>query len=425
MLTEQDHSLIRRETGIPGMRYLLEPSGLLDLIRQNGEIRRLDNLEPGYLRYKPGMNCIARFQFIRDGEKHFAYAKAFGKDAAGKISKALEREDPGSVLGPGRVALRDEGILFSVFPNDARLRSVGKLQDPSSRSNLLKRLFKSQPGWESASFSPLNYKPARRFVAKFQRPDGESATVKFYSRTEFSRVREFRKHLESTPGVRVPDWIGGSKSHHALAFSWLNGTTLRENQGAGRTAAMTGAGSILARFHRGHQHRFKPRSAKKACRRTIALAAGLCMILPEITAQADQLARELSVWRAGLKRPELPVHGDFYDKQVLVDGSKLALIDSDDAHLGDPLDDIACFVAHLERHAINGLVNHGDIGKDAGSLIEGYREVNPGLELEDLDRHVAFSLFQLVHHPFRDRADNWPDQTRALLNRCKVLFESA
>ena len=60
------------------------------------------------------------------------------------------------------------------------------------------------------------------------------------------------------------------------------------------------------------------------------------MILPELAGQATELAGELRQWKLEQAVALVPVHGDFYDKQVLVNAKGLALIDSDNAHLGDP-----------------------------------------------------------------------------------------
>lgn len=426
MACEQDQSLIRRESAIPGLALLLDPERLRRRLLEQSGASAPGVLTAGYLRYKPGMNCIARYTISIDGETRFAYAKAFGEDARSKLGKVRERisrdrmdEESGS-----SIILDDEQILFSVFPHDAKLRSLAKLTHADSRNRLLERLFKSRPGWKSATISTLNYKPERRFVARFDNPDGESAVVKFYSRTEFARTREFRKHLEPTPGVRVPDWIGGSKNHRALAFSWLPGNTLREHPGGLDLDIVRETGRTIARFHGGRQHRFKPALAGSSIGRFKALAEDLAMILPELDSQARQMGGKLSSWQIALPVHNVPIHGDFYDKQVVVDDQGVSLIDSDNAHLGHPMSDLGCFVAHLERNAINGVLPADAIPDISAALLAGYREIAPEADFRELDMHTTFSLYQLIHNPFRDRVPDWPEQTSQLLDRCSDLMRS-
>ena len=424
MLCSHDQSLIERENAIPGLRHLLQPDQLRDLLLSHSNIRDPGELSPGYLRYKPGINCIARYEFKADGRRHFAYAKAFGAQGTEKLHKAMQRTEAGSSLGPGRVALKDQQILFSVFPNDSKLRSLSKLKNTESRKDLLARLFKSREGWESASFRSLNYKPERRFVACFTNSAGATAAVKFYSQAGFEKVREYRKHLETTPNVQIPDWIGGSKVHRALAFSWLPGTTLQEHLENPGHDAVSVAGRAIASFHAGHQHRLKGRDPKQAASQLDALARDMGILIPELKTQASELAQSLIAWLIRQPDPAHPIHGDFYAEQVLVSQGDVSLIDSDETHLGNPLSDVANFIAHLEQAAVSPGMDAMHIPAISTALISGYREIRPEMDFANLCQHIAVCLFRLIHKPFRDRSADWPGQTRALLQRCSDLLES-
>lgn len=425
MLAAEDHSLIRRETAIPGFGHLLHSSRLAALVESAGSIANMQDLRLDYLRYKPGMNCIARFDIQVDGAWSYGYAKAFGADADIKLQKAREQADCSSPLGPGRITLDEEQILLCFFPNDAKLGSLCRLAEQRTREELLARIFKSHSGWEQAEFTPLNYKPERRFVARFTSASGESATIKFYSQTEFKKVRKFRKRLQDNESVRIPAWIGGSKEHRVLAHAWLPGSTLRSYVAGGDLATVEAAGEAIAHFHNGSQPGLKSRKPKEIASSLKALAQELAILLPEIQDPANKLARQLAHWWRHRDRPRIPIHGDFYDKQVTAGDGGVALIDIDNAHLGDPLSDIGCFVAHLERNAINHQLVASDIPSVVSAFLGGYQSIRPGLDMGELNRHIALSLFQLIHNPFRDRAEDWPAQTRRLLQRCSELFDSA
>ena len=370
-MAERDHSLIRRETSIPGFGHLLHSSRLAALLESAGGISDMQDLRLDYLRYKPGMNCIARFEILAGGEWSYGYAKAFGADADIKLQKAREQADWSSPLGPGRIMLDTEQILLSFFPNDAKLGSIGRLAEHQSREELLSRIFKSHSGWDEAEFTPLNYKPERRFVARFTNLAGDCAAVKFYSSAEFKKVRKYRKRLRDTEGVRIPTWIGGSKAHRVLAYAWLPGLTLRSHITDRKLAAVEATGEAIAHFHNGSQPGLKRRKPKEIASSLRALAQELAILLPEIQDPANKLARQLAHWWLHRDRPRIPIHGDFYDKQVTAGDGGVALIDIDNAQLGDPLSDIGCFIAHLERNAINQQLDAGDIPPVVSAFLGG------------------------------------------------------
>lgn len=424
MLADEDRSLIERESSIPGFQYLLGSTQLSSLLERRCGVSGLDDFRLDYLRYKPGMNCIARFECRVGGEWSYGYAKAFGSDAGVKLKKALDQTSHPGPFGKGRLVLKKEQILISFFPNDGKLGTLSRLLEPSLRAELLSRIFKSHNGWEEATFTTLNYKPERRFVARFTNPAGESATLKFYSAAEFEKVRKFRKRLRDPDGVRIPTWIGGSKAHHVLAFAWLPGSTLRAQIADGELEAVHAAGEAIAHFHRAAQPGLARVKHDKLASSLDALARELGILMPELADSAGALAKKAGQWWLQQDDPPVPIHGDFYDKQVIVSDDGVALIDSDNAHLGNPLSDIGCFAAHLERSAINRQLESVDPGAVTEAFLKGYRNINPGINMSELNRHIALSLFQLIHNPLRDRAEDWPAQTAELLKRCTELFNA-
>ena len=65
------------------------------------------------------------------------------------------------------------------------------------------------------------------------------------------------------------------------------------------------------------------------------------------------LLAQLAEYSRGLPAGRLvPVHRDFYDKQILVQGSRLFLIDLDTATTGFPEIDVANFIAHLRLRSL-------------------------------------------------------------------------
>ena len=74
-----------------------------------------------------------------------------------------------------------------------------------------------------------------------------------------------------------------------------------------------------------------------------------------VSPSRQRLLKEMLQWGQGLQISSLcPVHRDFYDKQVLIQGSRLWLIDLDTLTFGPPEIDLANFVAHLHLGSLQG-----------------------------------------------------------------------
>lgn len=420
MLSAEDQALVDRDSELIGLRFLLDAECLKPMLADSGANIDLNGLGVGYLRYKPGVNCIARL----DLGTGFAYAKAYARDAAVKLAKAGGKAAIDGPGGIGRTCFGKLGIIVNFFPNDGKLPAVGKLADPTQRKNFLERVFKSDPAWSEAGYSALNYKPERRFVARLTREDGRAASIKFYSSKEFRSTRRSRKKFDVPQGVHIPQWIGGSKTHRVMAYSWLPGETLHERFQSGHFADSSLAGEAIAQLHQSAQPALGKRETENEAKKLASLSGQLGHLLPELAGQADELGARLTQWVRGRKPRRRTIHGDFYDKQVIVQRQSVGIIDSDRLQLGDPEFDLGCFLAHLERRRIDGVLSATQVASARQALLEGYREAAPeALRPREINRYTAFNLFQLSHHPFRDRRANWGEQTDALLARCSQLID--
>jgi len=419
MLSDEDRSLADRDSALTGLRFLLDVESLRDMLPESNAPARAQDLRVGYLRYKPGVNCIARL----DLNSGFAYAKAFAGDAEVKLAKAREKSAVDGPYGIGRTCHDGLGIMVSFFPNDSKLPAMAKFGDPANRQEFLKRIFKEDPAWSEARYTSLNYKPERRFVARLSRPDGRAASIKFYSRKEFDSTRRARKKFSPPQGLEMPQWIGGSKNHRVMAYSWLPGDTLQARMASGQFEDCALAGEALARLHRSTQPALGTRGNKQLAVLLASLSAQLGHLLPDLADQSEELRIRLSDWVQQRKAVGRPIHGDFYDKQVIMHNGTVGIIDSDRLRLGDPELDLGCFVAHLERRRIDGVLSADQLETARRAMLDGYREAAPAqLRPRDIDAYTALNLFQLSHHPFRDRRANWGQQTADLLKRCSRLL---
>jgi hypothetical protein len=423
-----DQELIARDSAIPGLGSLLQPAMLLDALRGQVNLDHLDNMRLDYVRYKPGMNCIGRYVLTSNGREFLAYAKAFGSDAFQKMRKAAARTEVGGPHGAGRIASHENALLFSWFPNDLKLRSIGRLGSPATRARLLGRIFKHDGDWQESGYEILNYKPERRLVCRLETTTGTAATVKFYTPGEFRRTAHLRRNRAFPERLGVPRHMGGSKKHAVHAFEWLPGENLRAislNPAQGHDWHRK-AGALLTEFHGCAPEALESMPVADTIKSIGEIARQLSFILPATGGLANRLAQRLCGFVAGAQGSDCPVHGDFYDKQIIVSPGGAALIDLDRSRMGTAAEDLGCFLAHLELLCLSepGFETRRKASL-ADGLLQGYAEAGGRYLADDLPGWTALSLFRLSHQPFRDRAADWPERTQEILSRTNGLLAEA
>lgn len=417
--------LVRRDSRIPGLAVTLDPERLLTCLQTQMDISRVESINLNYLRYKPGMNCLARYEIHADGLAISAYAKAHGQDVRIKVDKSRDRPVIDGMLGPGRIVLDDQQIIFSTFPNDAKLTNLQCLGDTNYRQRLFNRVFGVESDWAASTLDEaLNYKPERRFVVRLRRPDGEFATAKFYTRSGYAKAHTISRKLNKGLHGFCPKTLGRSKKYTVVAYRWQPGTTLRQLGTCGKlsNADLEATAGALARFHATSGDGLASPETGAQLEHLGALADQLGIILPHLAKRTKSVAQSLSQWLGGQVPVRQPIHGDFYDKQAIVNDGKVTLIDLDAAGLGNPIMDLGCYVAHLERQVGNHSMSASEAEAQKDTLIGAYENLTGSVCTDQLDHYIALGLFALIHHPFRDWSPDWPAQTELLLNRVETLL---
>ena len=157
---------------------------------------------------------------------------------------------------------------------------------------------------------------------------------------------------------RIPEPIAYLPEWRAVLMEDVPGTSLSLLDGERRIVGTAAAGRALAKLHRcplevPGQHTVDDE---------IALLAGWVRLVGDVYPDlCDETAAALGTVRNTLDgcgdfEPTL-VQRDFYEKQVLVDGERTALIDFDTLCLGDPALDLGNFLAHLKLAELQGTVD--------------------------------------------------------------------
>lgn len=419
--------LVSRDHSIPGFGLLLDPARLLEILHTQLDVGRVDSIKLNYLRYKPGMNCLARYELHTHGHTICAYAKAHGQDAGVKVDKSRDRPVVDGILGSGRVVLEDQQIIFSTFPNDTKLVNLQCLSDTTYRKRLFSRVFGPDSEWrESALGETLNYKPERRYVVRLNRADGEYALAKFYTRSGYAKAHAISRKLTHSRHGFFPETIGRSTKYTVVAYRWQPGTTLRQLNTDGKLSEsdLVATAEALAELHASGCDGLATPDSGVQIERLGALADQLGVLLPHLAQRAKFAARKLEHWLKAQVPVRKSVHGDFYDKQAIANNGKVKLIDLDAACLGNPLLDLGSYIAHLERQTGNHAISVTNLEAQKDTLISAYEQLTGSICTDHLNRYIALGLFALIHHPFRDWSLDWPAQTELLLERVENLLGS-
>lgn len=424
-LNDHDSDLIRRESGLPGLQTLLDDGALGERIADDLGLSKA-SAELEYLRYKPGVNCVAGFSFAGDGLPGIGYAKAFSAADAGKISKPSMRRPLASGL-PSTLVLDDLRIVVHFFPGDRRLRALSKLSHPEPESKLVRRLIKNASSGLEAHLEPIRYKPERRLVARLRLSDGRSLALKFLTPGQFAKVRSSARLAERLHGLRSPKLVANSRGLHLLAFQWLDGATLTEQlrKETPWEHSIASTAGMMVGFHRLETNKLRPRTTARVLAEVSAAVSSANHILPELRDRVSAIHPKLDLALEALgDGPLVPIHGDFNTDQILVGEGESAILDFDRAALGWRESDAGSMVARLYYDGLRGLLSRTTDEEGRALLLQTYRNGGEPLDERALDLCTVISLLQLLPQPFRSREDGWPALTTGLANRALELLST-
>ncbi len=420
----QDADLVRRDHRLPGLRFLLDTDMLEEAFSL--ELARLgvDQLRLNYLRYKPGTNCLGLYRGSGVGGERYLYAKCYGQDAPHKLANQEARSSAGEVMLNAHHGL----ALFS-FPCDAKLKSLSRLASAEETTRFIARVMHPAQVSQTPKIMPITYKPERRFVGKLILAQDQAVTLKLVSDRQFRRSLRLSRKVRKCEEVVLPELIGMSRKHNALAYRWVDGHSLRERLYAPSDALgdvlgdVLETGAVLARFHSAAAHLPVP-AGRDYARAVENIAQTVAFLHPPLAGRVHRLARRVLAWYAQLPPGNAVIHGDFYDKQVLCTSRGVRLLDLDNLERGHRAMDLGVFMAHLQRHAISGNFL-SPTAAVAEALERGYRQHSDALCGSQLDGFICLGMFLLLHHPFRDHAPEWPQKMAQMMQIAERYMDRA
>lgn len=330
----------------------------------------------------------------------------------------VTQERFGAVTGEapdGALTLGDGAGRVSVwrFPHDPYLPALAGAYDTAAVARLLRGYGMDGP----VRLTLRAYRPRRRAVIEAAGPRGRL----FLKVVRPSRVeRLHRRHrLLTSAGVPAAPSLGYTPAG-LLALQELPGRAMRDALRR-RDTPLPPGGAIMALLDLLPAGLAEGRRRRSWLDRVEHYAAVVAGALPEQAELVRQLGAAISA-EAGTG-PTVPVHGDFYENQLRIDGERITgLLDVDTVGPGDRLDDLGCLLGHLsvlthlypERAAaLNQVV--------AGYLDVFARQVDP----VDLRYRVAAVVLSLATGPHRVQEKGWQRATRRRLDLVERWLDGA
>lgn len=150
-------------------------------------------------------------------------------------------------------------------------------------------------------------------------------------------------------------------------------------------------------------------------------AAVIGAALPGEAARANRVAEQLVA--AAHPGSLGPVHGDFYESQLMVDRGRICgLLDVDTAGPGDRLDDLACLLGHLSVLAQIDRDRAPIINRAGAAYLTAFDAVAPAAQLR---YRVAAVVVSLATGSHRVQEAGWPATTCRRLDLAESWLASA
>lgn len=419
MLSQADANVVRRDPQLPGLAVLLDPDAFADVLRRRGPEIQIEWVRAQYVRYKAGTSCLVGYVVRTSGTEIDVYARCHRSNQPIKLDKASQRQSVPGLLGDGIEVVPELALAVYVFPNDHELRALRRLLDPRRSPRPLKRLLRDHEHmalWKG-SLRPLRYKPERRCVAQLTLDDKPRAVTKIYTASGYDIARDNAHAFVNQSPLQVARVIGDAARYCALTWEWIEGPGLYEvlRESSTPQEALDRAGAALVRLH--HQKpNLRTTYTNKDYGDALHRAAGeIETIHPELGQRARELCQTLT--KLLLEHPwrSQAIHGDFSADQVILAGEDAAILDFDRAGYGDPSIDLGTFGAKLIGAAIDGQLPIDRAEAARHGLVSAYGKSTGTDETPGAELFTAGALLQLAQEPFRNRWDDWPDKTEALL----------
>ena len=360
---------------------------------------RLRDVRPKQVQYRPGRSLAvlydARIQWGRR-ERVVVEGIVAMTSVDGPPEGSLPLEADGITVGVWRV--RNDpmlpGLAYAMSPEGAR----ALLGNPSGPVSIALRA----------------YRPTRRAVVAVAGADTRFAKVVVPTKT----AELAAAHGRFQGVVPVPEVLSTDEERGIVALAGLGGDSLLDALASGRP--LPTGGDILDLIERIASVPVSGGRRRSARRDADAHARFVMSTWPEA---ADRVASLVAGCGTDPETSAMTIHGDLYETQLLVqDGRITGVLDLDRSGPGDPADDLATMLAHLDALGIHRPSLAGASDAYSHAL---WADFSTAADPDDLRQRVAAVLVGLATSPFRLQRTEWRAETGRYLDHAEAWLDGA
>jgi Ser/Thr protein kinase RdoA (MazF antagonist) len=380
------------DPGVPGRDVLLDDgemaARLSRLLSVDGPLE-IDRYGRGRVKYQVGDSLRVVHELEIGGTPRLVASRTF----AGRSQDVYERAArEATEAGPLRAVAHDPELeaVFWAFPNDRKIGSLAALEPATETvSRLLGRtvartVLAAYAPEKSATAACLGADGAPVAYAKVFASAEEAAASRHAHAALFQHVGP------SHSALRVPAVLAWSPEDRMLVVEAVGGRRIDTLLGPDLVHAMRRFGAALACFHSLPVPDGVPAFDRLDPARQGVAAETIGRARPDVAASAARLAGELAD-DARVGEAPVCVHGDVHPKNGLLDGRRVALIDLDQAGIGQAAADVGSVLAGLRYRAlVTDETARGE--KLRAALLDGYSSLRELPDPELLRWHVAAAL---------------------------------
>ncbi|NCC36140.1 MAG: hypothetical protein EOM24_29630, partial [Chloroflexia bacterium] len=226
MLSSADAALARRDPALPGLVHLLDPEAFGALLRGALPTLAIGAIEPRYIRYKPGTNCLVGYRIGLAEGPTMIYACTYAPSGQAKLARASQLAAQPGALGVGGLVFDQEQIALYSWPHDQALPFLAHLTNPSNWASLLKQFCPARTDLHQAALVHLRYRPERRYVGRLVGAAGGDALLKLYAANDYHLAHKAAGAFQSEGPLSIVPPCGASDRVRGLIFPWRHGEPL-------------------------------------------------------------------------------------------------------------------------------------------------------------------------------------------------------
>jgi hypothetical protein len=427
------------DKNLPSLRQAMDP-GLMapafeDFFSRQYPDRRLKVRACQVCRvyHKPGKNCDILYRLSghdreERGFDQWFFAKISANDGDGsKAGKNAPVAWPGCDFWKPVSAWPEMSMVLHAFPYDPKLPYLGQLLD----ADFVRRQIEAHlPGlglsteWKCREVTchKIKYMAGKRCILRYELvmtdTQNHHKPFVFYSKTYSSAksryVYEALRRLCASPAcldgsLSIPEPVAHVEAANTLWQKAWEGKKL--------PAVMNGIGwenfhdtgfpekiaSVLAALHQVEMPEAKLASGPSPAlmvENVYGDVQDIMAFVPEKRAELEALTKTLGAWAPNFdgRAPRATIHGSFKVAQLLCREQELGLVDFDSIANGDPLYDVAEFIASLVFLIVSDNIPAASIAKSVEIFLASYQKQVPWeCDRQRLSWYVSAFLLGKIH----------------------------